>query len=33
MSQATMNWSAIDADPRFRELHERNTRFLYITVE
>ena len=24
-----MNWSAIDADPRFRELHERKTRFLW----
>ena len=26
---ATMNWTAIDADPRFRELHARKTRFLW----
>jgi uncharacterized membrane protein (DUF485 family) len=26
---AAMNWSAIDADPRFRELHARKTRFLW----
>jgi uncharacterized membrane protein (DUF485 family) len=26
---ATLNWSAIDSDPRFRELHDRKTRFLW----
>ena len=26
---ATLNWSAIDSDPRFRELHHRKTRFLW----
>lgn len=26
---ATLNWAAIDSDPRFRELHDRKTRFLW----
>jgi len=26
---ATTNWAAIDADPRFRELHDRKSRFLW----
>jgi uncharacterized membrane protein (DUF485 family) len=26
---ATINWGAIDSDPRFRELHTRKTRFLW----
>jgi uncharacterized membrane protein (DUF485 family) len=25
----TLNWEAIDADPRFQELHRRKTRFLW----
>lgn len=26
---ATINWTAIDSDPRFRDLHDRKTRFLW----
>src|SRR5438093_1284158 len=26
---ATINWASIDSDPRFRELHEHKTRFLW----
>jgi len=26
---AALNWTAIDSDPRFRELHARKTRFLW----
>lgn len=26
---ATINWAAIDSDPRFRDLHDRKTRFLW----
>jgi uncharacterized membrane protein (DUF485 family) len=26
---ATINWAAIDSTPRFRELHDRKTRFLW----
>ena len=26
---AIVNWAAIDADPRFRELHDRKSRFLW----
>ena len=26
---ATMNWAAIDSDPRFRALHDRKSRFLW----
>lgn len=29
MTTETLNWGAIDADPRFRELHRRKTRFLW----
>jgi uncharacterized membrane protein (DUF485 family) len=29
MAGTTMNWSAIDADPRFQELHARKSRFLW----
>lgn len=29
MSKPSMNWPAIDADPRFQELHRRKTRFLW----
>lgn len=29
MSNPTMNWSAIDRDPRFQELHKRKSRFLW----
>jgi len=29
MSKAEMNWAAIDADPRFQELHRRKTTFLW----
>ena len=29
MSNPTMNWSAIDQDPRFQELHKRKSRFLW----
>ncbi len=26
---ATMNWAAVNADPRFRDLHRRKSRFLW----
>src|SRR6266536_785076 len=26
---ATINWASIDSDPRFRELHDQKTRFLW----
>src|SRR6266700_2276717 len=26
---ATINWASIDSDPRFRELHDHKTRFLW----
>jgi len=29
MSKSTMNWAAIDADPRFQALHAKKTRFLW----
>ena len=29
MANQTLNWAAIDADPRFQELHSRKTRFLW----
>lgn len=29
MSQPTINWSAIEADPRFQHLHRRKNRFLW----
>ncbi len=29
MSQAEMNWAAIDADPRFQALHKKKTTFLW----
>ncbi|HEX4943872.1 MAG TPA: DUF485 domain-containing protein [Usitatibacteraceae bacterium] len=29
MSTQMLNWSAIDADPRFKELHRRKTLFLW----
>ena len=29
MSNQTMNWAAIDADPRFQALHAKKTRFLW----
>ena len=29
MKQQAMDWAAIDADPRFRELHRRKSRFLW----
>ena len=29
MAQAEMNWAAIDADPRFQELHRKKTTFLW----
>ncbi len=29
MSIANMNWAAIDADPRFQDLHRRKVRFLF----
>jgi uncharacterized membrane protein (DUF485 family) len=29
MADPTINWAAIDADPGFRELHARKTRFLW----
>jgi uncharacterized membrane protein (DUF485 family) len=28
MTRASLNWGAIDADPRFRRLYARKTRFL-----
>jgi uncharacterized membrane protein (DUF485 family) len=29
MANAAMNWAAIDADPRFQELHHKKSRFLW----
>ena len=29
MATTAMNWEAIDADPRFQELHKRKSRFLW----
>lgn len=29
MSTSTVNWKAIDTDPRFQELHSKKTRFLW----
>ena len=29
MPPATMNWAAIDSDPRFQALHAKKTRFLW----
>jgi uncharacterized membrane protein (DUF485 family) len=29
MAQASINWAAIDADPRFQDLHRRKVRFLF----
>jgi uncharacterized membrane protein (DUF485 family) len=29
MSDQSLNWSAIDADPRFRELHAKKSSFLW----
>jgi uncharacterized membrane protein (DUF485 family) len=29
MAATSMNWAAIDADPRFQELHARKSRFLW----
>jgi uncharacterized membrane protein (DUF485 family) len=29
MATQSLNWSAIDADPRFKELHRRKTFFLW----
>ncbi|MBK8325277.1 MAG: DUF485 domain-containing protein [Betaproteobacteria bacterium] len=29
MSQQTLNWSAIEADPRFQELHAKKSFFLW----
>jgi uncharacterized membrane protein (DUF485 family) len=29
MVARTLNWSAIDSDPRFKELHRRKTTFLW----
>jgi uncharacterized membrane protein (DUF485 family) len=29
MAQASINWVAIDADPRFQDLHRRKVRFLF----
>jgi len=29
MSRSTMNWAAIDRDPRFQELHRRKAGFLW----
>jgi uncharacterized membrane protein (DUF485 family) len=29
MVARTLDWSAIDSDPRFKELHRRKTRFLW----
>ncbi len=29
MSDQSLNWGAIDADPRFRELHARKSSFLW----
>lgn len=29
MARENMNWAAIDADPRFQDLHRRKVRFLF----
>ena len=29
MAQPSMNWVAIDSDPRFQELHSKKSRFLW----
>ncbi len=29
MATTALNWTAIDADPRFQELHRRKSRFLW----
>jgi len=29
MAETNMNWAAIDADPRFQDLHRRKVRFLF----
>jgi uncharacterized membrane protein (DUF485 family) len=29
MKAKTVDWAAVDADPRFRDLHRRKTRFLW----
>lgn len=29
MANSSMNWGAIDNDPRFQELHHKKTRFLW----
>jgi uncharacterized membrane protein (DUF485 family) len=29
MANSAMNWAAIDADPRFQELHQKKSRFLW----
>jgi uncharacterized membrane protein (DUF485 family) len=29
MANAPLNWAAIDADPRFKELHSKKTAFLW----
>jgi uncharacterized membrane protein (DUF485 family) len=29
MANASLNWAAIDADPRFKELHAKKTAFLW----
>src|ERR1700719_2380281 len=31
-SEHSVNWAAIDADPRFQELHRRKSRFLWILM-
>jgi uncharacterized membrane protein (DUF485 family) len=31
-SDPRINWAAIDADPRFQELHRRKSRFLWILM-
>lgn len=30
--EASINWAAIDADPRFQELHRRKRRFLWVMM-
>jgi len=31
-TEPKINWAAIDADPRFQELHRRKSRFLWILM-
>jgi uncharacterized membrane protein (DUF485 family) len=31
-SESRINWAAIDADPRFQELHRRKRRFLWVLM-